>query len=162
MNTKYIVGLWCMLGLVLNPAYAHDAAGESVASVEKEMHETWDKPGVPLVLPVIVIHHGMAIADWVQGEKGGRALLKFHAAHEHWHTLLCGGAELTTPQRLEEAGMTSPDARTLALALQQQEQKGLSAEQRQLIDSFSGIVLYHKGQPVSSTGHENHGSTHSH
>ncbi|MDP8567367.1 copper uptake system-associated protein [Methylophilus aquaticus] len=141
--------------------HAHASAAEDVHSVATEMHETWDKPNIPLILPVIVIHQGMAIADWIQGDKGGRALLKYHSAHQHWHTLLCGGAELTSSRHLEAAGMSAADAQALAALLQSQEQ-GLAEDQRQRIDSFKGLVKFSKGKPVSSTVHDQHGEMHGH
>lgn len=148
--------------LSIAPAYGHStAAADDEQSVAKEMHETWDKPNKPLVLPVIVIQRGMAIADWIQGDKGGRALLKYHPEHQHWHTLLCGGAELTASRYLQEAGMSAADAQSLALLLQQQE-LALPDNQRQQIDSFSGVVKFSKGKPVSSVGHEMHGEAHGH
>jgi len=150
--------LFLML-LNIATAHAHSAADEQ--SVATEMHETWDKPNQPLTLPVIVIHQGMAIADWTQSDKGGRALLKYHPAHQHWHTLLCGGAELTVSSHLEAAGMSAADAQTLVARLQKQEQ-GLAEDQRQRIDSFKGVVKFSKGQPVSSIAHDMHGDAHGH
>ncbi len=154
----YLLMLWWPATIL----HAQLSAAEEVQSVAAEMHETWDKPDQPLALPVIVIHHGMAIADWIQGGKGGRALLKYHAEHKHWHTLLCGGAELTSATRLQEAGMSSTDASTLAAKLEQGEQQGLTAEQRLRIESFQGVVKFSKGKPVSSTGHDMHGDMHGH
>ncbi|WP_051412912.1 copper uptake system-associated protein [Methylophilus sp. 5] len=151
----------CLIALGVATAHAHPAALDDEQSVAKEMHETWDKPNQPLLLPVIVIHNGMAIADWIQGDKGGRALLKYHPAHQHWHTLLCGGAELTASKHLEEAGMSTADAQALAKSLQQREQ-ALADDQRQRIDSFKGVVKFSKGKPVSSTAHDMHGDTHGH
>lgn len=141
---------------------AHPSAAEDIQSVATAMHETWDKPDQPLVLPVIVIHQGMAIADWVQGDKGGRALLKYHPAHNHWHTLLCGGAELTSSIPLEAAGMSRTDAGALAAKLVQGEQQALTVDQRQHIDGFKGGIQFSKGKPVSSTGHDMHGEIHGH
>jgi hypothetical protein len=151
------LALWWPAALL----HAHTAAAEDVQSVATEMHETWDKPNLPLALPVIVIHQGMAIADWIQGDKGGRALLKYHPAHQHWHTLLCGGAELTVPTQLEAAGMSAADAQALTALLQSHEQD-LADDQRQRIDSFKGVVKFSKGKPVSSTAHEMHEDAHGH
>jgi hypothetical protein len=154
----YLLMLWWPSAIL----HAHPSVADDAQSVATEMHETWDKPDQVLALPVIVIHQGMAIADWVQGDKGGRALLKYHPVHRHWHTLLCGGAELTSATRLQEAGMSGSDARALAAKLAQGEQQGLTAEQRQRIDSFQGVVKFSKGKPVSSTGHDMHGYMHGH
>lgn len=151
-----------ILSLVLGASLAHaHSAADDEQSVAKEMHETWDKPGQLLKLPVIVIHHGMAIADWIQGDKGGRALLKYHPEHQHWHTLLCGGLELTSSRHLQEAGMSTADAQSLALLLQHREQV-LPDDQRQQINSFRGVVKFSKGKPVPSVGHEMHGEAHGH
>lgn len=147
--------------MLLNMATAHAQSAADEQSVATEMHETWDKPNQPLTLPVIVIQQGMAIADWIQGNKGGRALLKYHPAHQHWHTLLCGGAELTVSSHLEAAGMSAADAQTLVARLQKQEQ-GLAEEQRQQINSFKGVVKFSKGKPMSSTAHDMHGDAHGH
>lgn len=151
----------CLIALGIATAHAHLTAAEDELSVAKEMHEIWDKPDQPLILPVIVIHEGMAIADWIQGDKAGRALLKYHPAHRHWHTLLCGGAELTAYRHLQEAGLSAVNAQALATLLQQREQ-ALPDDQRQRIDSFKGIVKFSKGKPVSATGHDMHGEAHGH
>lgn len=155
------LALWWPATVLYANATPAESAAEDVQSVAAEMHETWDKPNQPLALPVIVIHQGMAIADWIQGNKGGRALLKFHPAHQHWHTLLCGGVELTSSRQLEAAGMSSADAQALAALLQSHE-RDLTDDQRQRIDSFKGVVKFSKGKPVPSTAHDMHGDTHGH
>jgi hypothetical protein len=107
------------------------------AAIESSIKAQWEKQNHPIRVPVIVLSGDYAIADWIQEPKGGRALLKQHAGH--WHTLMCGDANMTEPRRLLEAGVPETDAEKLSLALTQAE-VSLTLDEQTTINSFVGMV----------------------
>jgi hypothetical protein len=84
-----------------------------------------------------VVSGDYAVADWLQDNRGGRALLRRDI--DGWHTLMCGGAQFKTPQALRQAGVQGDDAKIISQALVQKEQN-LTGEQLKKIDGFQGIV----------------------
>ena len=52
-----------------------------------------------------------AIADWVQGQMGGRALL--HRRQASWTIILCAGDAIKAQEALVKAGVPVADARKL-------------------------------------------------
>ena len=94
----------------------------------------------------IVVERDIAIADWIQGEKGGRALLK--KSKDKWEITACGGGGFKHPEALIQAGVQQSVANRLTTKLADAEKK-LSAKQIQMFDSF--------GETVSmDRGHDNH------
>ncbi len=114
-----------------------DTQAEAMQAIAASMRAQWQKPDLLLELPVIVVQEDVAIADWILGEKGGRALLR--KQHEIWQTLMCGGSELKFAHRLQQAGVNPSVAETLAQRLRALE-ASLDAAQRQRIDSFQGVM----------------------
>lgn len=117
--------------------------GKSIADVaqltaiESSIKAQWEKPEQPVQVPVIVVSGNYAIADWIQQPKGGRALLK--QQHGHWHTMMCGDANLKQPRHLVAAGVPEADADKLTLALVQAE-ASLALDEQTTINSFVGMV----------------------
>jgi hypothetical protein len=66
-----------------------------------------------------------AIADWAQGEMGGRALLRND--HGAWTIILCAGDRIKTRDALVKAGVPLADAERLEKDLASAE-AGLSPE----------------------------------
>ena len=130
-----IIGL-LIAGLSLSLVCAVAEAKETTA-IEMALKLQWDKPNHPIRVPVIVIQGDYAIADWIQEQRGGRALLK--RDQQNWQTLICGDANMKQVGNLVSAGVSREDAKHLAAALEQEE-KRLSDADKALIDSFKGIV----------------------
>ncbi|MDX1914787.1 MAG: copper uptake system-associated protein [Methylophilus sp.] len=107
------------------------------AAVEATIKAQWEKPNHPIRVPVVVMSGEHAIADWIQEPKGGRALLKL--TDGHWHTLMCGDANLAQTNHLISAGVPLADAERLSIALKQAETK-LSQDERATINSFNGMI----------------------
>ncbi len=97
----------------------------------------WEKPNKPIDVPVVVVSGQHAIADWIQGEKGGRALLMMHG--RHWQTMMCGDGNMKQRKHLLQAGVPAKDADALIAGLGKAEAK-LTSDQLKLIDSFKGMV----------------------
>ena len=114
-----------------------DTQAEAMQAIEASMRAQWQKPDLLLELPVIVVQEDVAIADWILGEKGGRALLRQQQGA--WHTMMCGGSELKSARRLQHAGVNPAVAESLAQQLRERE-ASLDGAQKQRIDSFQGVM----------------------
>lgn len=132
---KYLLGLMAW-GLVMS-AHGEPSLTAAEQAVASTLRAQWEKPDLALELPVIVVQADVAIADWILGEKGGRALLR--QQYGKWQTLMCGGAELNQPHRLQQAGLSSMLAHSLADHLRLREQQ-LTPSQKQRIESFQGVM----------------------
>lgn len=115
-------------------ANADSSVEELIASTIKKQ---WDTPHLLVEIPVIAVGKNYALADWMQGERGGRALLSL--SEGKWQTLMCGSAQLKSAQSLERAGVPSAEAKQISESLAIKE-SNLNVEQLVLIDSFEGIV----------------------
>ncbi|WP_051534423.1 copper uptake system-associated protein [Deefgea rivuli] len=105
------------------------------SNIIASMKAVWDKPDNPLIVKPVIIADDFAIAGWLQGEKGGRALLK--KGHHGWQTLLCAGQ--ITPSLLKQAGVPKTSAELLILK-QTSAEKGLSQSDRSQLSSFIGVL----------------------
>lgn len=101
------------------------------------MKANWEKPDSTLTVDPIVVAGGYAIADWEQGEMGGRALLK--KKHENWEVQLCAGDEIKSAETLKSLGVSADIASRIATELSNAE-KSLSDARLRKISSFKGLV----------------------
>jgi hypothetical protein len=101
------------------------------------MKKQFDRPDVPLSVNPVSIVGSYALAGWIQGKKGGRALLQKEQGQ--WRISVCGGDGLTQAKVLETTGMSMPVATQLAQAAVAAEAR-LSAGQRRQFSSFEGMV----------------------
>ncbi|MGE3159307.1 MAG: copper uptake system-associated protein, partial [Xanthobacteraceae bacterium] len=72
---------------IASPGFAETANDKM--EIQKVMKGTWEKPDAPLRVDPIVIAIEYAIADWAQGDMGGRALLRRKSGA--WTIVLCSG-----------------------------------------------------------------------
>jgi hypothetical protein len=102
-----------------------------------------------------VVHQGdVALAGWVQGERGGRALLR--RGSQGWVVTVCGGDGLKDVGLLKDAGVDAAQARRLVAALDSAE-KRLPAEQRRKLSLFGANVAVGPSRGASA-GHAAHGA----
>jgi hypothetical protein len=120
--------------LCLSPALAQ---GKNEHQITQVMKQQFDKPEAPLTVTPISVEGDTAVAGWLQGERGGRALLQ--KDKDRWSIALCGGAGLTQTGALQSTGMQPDAASKLARAIQTAE-AALGADQRKRFDSFEGMV----------------------
>ena len=128
---QIISHLFLLLSMSAN---ADSSAEELIASTIKNQWETLHSL---VEVPVIAVGRHYALADWMQGERGGRALLRL--SEGKWQTLICGSAQLKSAQSLESAGVPSAEAKQISESLATKE-SNLSVEQLVRIDSFEGVV----------------------
>lgn len=149
------VSVWVQAPRDLAPA---TAAGDA-AAITHLLMATFDKPEARLSVAPVVVQGDQALAGWIQGERGGRALLK--RQHGEWQVAVCGGDGLTDPRLLADAGLAAADARALVASLVQAEAR-LPAAQRAKFSTFDGLVRmdaagHHPpsgvGHPPSAAGH---------
>ena len=81
-------------------------------AIRQVMLQTWDRPQSRLDAGPIAVSGSHAVADWSQGEMGGRAL--FEKRGEKWVVTLCSGDALRTEAGLLRAGMPANVAEELA------------------------------------------------
>ena len=118
------------------PAAARQPRGD-LPAIRHVLMATFDKPEARLSVDPIVVVGSHAVADWSQGERGGRALMRRGA--DGWQIVLCAGDGLKQASVLRDAGIDAPSADRLARELVSAESR-LSADQRARFGSFEGIV----------------------
>jgi hypothetical protein len=101
------------------------------------LHGMFDKPGVRLKVSPVVVAGDYAIADWSQGEMGGRALLR---RKQQWSLILCAGDGIKSRDALVKAGVPGDDAAHLEQQLNAAE-AGLGSDQIAIFSKFEELVI---------------------
>jgi hypothetical protein len=94
---------------------AHDnvlAADNDENAVRTVLMQTWNKAGAPLIVEPVTIVDNYALAGWVQGERGGRALL-MRKADGIWSVQLCAGDALKEVEMLKQSHISDAVANEL-------------------------------------------------
>jgi len=123
------------------------------AAIRALMVGGFDKPDARLVVEPVVVRGAHAVAGWVQGERGGRALLR--KVHGKWKLVACAGDAFKEAAELEKAGISHAQARALAQAVVAAERK-LSADRLRKLSLFEGVVGMGEGgahPPHGNAGH---------
>jgi len=157
--TSTIRQLFSVLTLVWVASFAASALahGTDQEQIQQALMTSFDKPNNPLTVAPVVVQGDYAVAGWIQGEKGGRALMQ--KSHDHWAISVCGGNGLTQTKVLETTGIPAAKAKLLANAVVAAESK-LTPHQRHLFDSFEGMMevgVDHASQ-VEHGAHAAHGA----
>lgn len=124
-------------GLVTLLLLAACGQENDAAAIEALMHATWDRPDAPLDAGPIVVDSDTAIADWTQGQMGGRALLQKRDGQ--WSVILCAGDDLRTATGLVRAGISTETSTALAEKLSEAE-RHVAPERLLMISRFEGIM----------------------
>ncbi len=125
-------------------AFAHDDK-DHITHLLKAMFDT---PENPLSVDPVVVRGDNAIAGWVQGDRGGRALL--WRVKGEWQIRLCSGDSLKDAAMLESANIGAEDAKTMADELAAAEAK-LDPVIVAKFSTFEGTVMID-----GEHGHHNH------
>ncbi len=105
-----------------------DASQEEVA-IRQLMLETWDKPESRLIIEPVVVEGDFALASWVQGERGGRAILARRDGK--WQVIVCTGDGAKDPANVQQTGMPADVAHRLVRDLVLAEEKLPAAQRKQ-------------------------------
>jgi hypothetical protein len=101
------------------------------------LHGMFDKTGETLIVEPVVVSGDHAIADWTQGQMGGRALLR--RREQSWTLILCAGDGIKSKEALGQAGVPGDDAQKLEAALLAEEAR-LPQERIAMFSRFEGMV----------------------
>jgi hypothetical protein len=108
----------------------------------------YDKPNLKIETTPIVVVNEYAIADWTQGERGGRALLK--RIDGKWAIMACGANGFKDAKNLADAGIPLPQANNLVAKLTAAE-KSIDPHRLHLFSLFGT-----KNDPIKKDHHEHH------
>ena len=120
---------------------------ESRERIQKLISKTFDRPDLKVQTDPIVIEGKVAIADWIQGEKGGRALLT--RKHVDWEIIACGGAGFKDSGVIAAASISKRIANNITEKLKIVEAK-LPPQKIKQLDSFDGVVTMGHGMQHGS------------
>jgi len=151
---KHAATALLMVGLLL-PFWAHSAPDSNAQQITAVMKKQFDRPDAPLAVEPVTVDGDYAVAGWIQGAKGGRALLQKEQGQ--WRISVCGGDGLTQAKVLESTGMHPLMAKKLAAATLAAEAK-LSADKRRMFASFEGMLKI--GSDPAEHGQHNAQGTH--
>ncbi|MBC3907063.1 copper uptake system-associated protein [Undibacterium umbellatum] len=142
MNTtscrKKIVA--CALTLFVLTSGQVRAAVESGAeqkAIQMLISHQFDQPGNKVDTAPIAVVNDVAIADWIQADRGGRALLRRFKGK--WEIIVCGGDGLKDINALKDAGIPESTAKALVSQLNKAEQ-GVSPDKIKKFGLFGSNV----------------------
>ena len=141
-----------IVGLALSAAAATALAEPVTAdetTIAQLLHGMFDKPGETLVVEPVVVAGGHAIADWTQGQAGGRALLR--RRQQQWTLTLCAGDGIKSAEALQTGGVPAVEAKVLETKLAAAEAR-LNPERQAMFSRFEGLVMM-DGKDAESQHH---------
>jgi hypothetical protein len=87
-----------LMVLFVSPALAQTT---DESAISKLLHTTFDRPEAPLTIAPVVVSGNHAIAGWIQGDMGGRALLRRKG--QSWELILRAGDGIKSQDALSRA-----------------------------------------------------------
>jgi hypothetical protein len=148
ISRRLMIAALCS-GLLPAMALAQDDKGHIIHL----MKGMFDTPDSPLLVEPVVVRGDNAIASWMQGEKGGRALL--WRIRGEWQVRLCSGDGLKDAGMLVGANISPEDAKAMVAELTAFEST-MDPSALAKFASFEGTVTMdgHDGQHSHSHGTE--------
>lgn len=150
----------CASALLLLPANTAAAGkGSDAAEIRTLISATYDQPNARVQTDPVIVVGNHAIADWIQGKRGGRALMRHQQGQ--WEVVMCAGDSLRHADTLTQAGVPSATAKAISQKLGQAE-KNISISRRQQFDLFGTTAdpahaAHHVMHPDQAhTAHKNH------
>lgn len=137
--------------LFSTPSWAEPAQFADAQAISTLIRTTWGKPGLEIHVEPVSVSGEYAVAGWVEGQRGGRALLK--RSGDAWGVILCSGDGIKTASGLTAAGVPAATAQMLEASIVRQEAT-LPADTIKKFSMFEGSV------PVSNGEHAGHHDHH--
>jgi hypothetical protein len=153
MKGLIAVAWMALLSGAILPLDARGGDEQDVHHIVQIIKGSWERPDNPVDVRPVAISQEYAVAGWITGERGGRALLK--KADGAWRVVLCSGDGIRTASGLVAAGVPQPTAETLQTSLAQ----GEAALPADVVRKFS---LFEGSVPVEDGAHPAHDPKHSH
>ena len=135
--SRTLLLVFALVTAFMSLAHADTETGEA-ATISQLLHTMFDKPNQTLVVEPVMIAGEHAVADWAQGEMGGRSLLRRRQGK--WTLVLCAGDGIKTADGLTKVGIPAAEAKQLADDMKQAEST-LSAERAAMFSRFEGLVM---------------------
>jgi hypothetical protein len=126
-----------LIGLISAAACLSAHADDGSEAARRLLFETFDKPEARLFVDAVVVEGDSAVADWRQGELGGRAFLTRKG--DAWSIALCAGDALKDAATLEKLGVPRTNAEALSRRLAAEE-KRLTPEVIERFSRFDGMA----------------------
>ncbi|MEQ1783653.1 MAG: copper uptake system-associated protein [Hyphomonadaceae bacterium] len=142
-----VVGMLMLSGCGAEPA----ADPATVAEIHGLLHKTFDQPDQTLVLEPTIISGEFAVVDWVQGEFGGRALLRDDPSRG-WSVWVCAGDHLKTAKGMIASGVSEADASLMAAQLAKGEAR-LPKESLAKMSAFLQVMNMQDGSEHPAPAH---------
>lgn len=134
---RLFIGFIMIIGISANSIYAAEN-DTAVATIRHILMDMFDQPEQRLQVNPVIIKEDIAIAGWVQGDTGGRALLRQQKGQ--WHIVLCGGDSLREVKALQQFGLTLDQATEMARSIIDAEAK-LDPALTQKFSLFDGVMM---------------------
>ncbi len=128
----HLPGFALMVSAALLLPVSASVASES-ASIRTLIASTYDQPDAKVQTNPVVVVGDHAVADWVQGKRGGRALML--RSQGQWAVVMCAGDGLRHAETLVQAGVPPMTAKAITQKLAQAE-KNVSTSRRRQFDLF--------------------------
>ncbi len=112
-------------------------ADDGSDAARRLLFETFDKPESRLFVDAVVVEGDAAVADWRQGDLGGRAFLT--RKNDGWTIALCGGDALKDSATFERLGVSKTHAEALSRRLAAEENR-LSPDVVEHFSRFDGMA----------------------
>lgn len=142
----FLMTLLSLLAVTV-PFFAHADDSNTHLQIKNIIASTYDKPGHKVETAPIASIDEYAIADWTQGNRGGRALLR--RTNGKWGIMACGADGLKETKNLTAAGIPQKTAESLVSKLN-------SAEKSVKPDRLKMFSLYGTKDDPMHTGHHHH------
>jgi len=151
----FAVLVWMALCGALHcaPAWAGEDEDEEAHAIAHVIKATWERPDNRVDVRAVAVSSGFAVAGWIAGERGGRALLKKQG--NAWHVVLCSGDGIRTAWGLAAAGVPEETAAVLEITLAGME-AGLPADVTKKFSLFEGSVRVESGSHPAHDHHDQH------
>jgi hypothetical protein len=108
LRTIARVGLALAISAATAVAEPVTADETTIASL---LHGMFDKPGETLLVELVIVAGDHAIADWTQGQVGGRALLR--RWQQQWALILCAGDGIKSAEAIANGWYQRPTQKVL-------------------------------------------------
>ena len=141
--------LFVAVSLIITLGQAYASSEEDVAKV---ISRIYDKPNQKVLTSSVAVVDKFAIADWTQGNRGGRALMK--NINGQWAITACGADGIKELKNLKDAGIPTKTAEALISKLTQLEKS--EDPKRLKMFSLFGTKDDPKNKEESHHNHEHH------
>jgi hypothetical protein len=136
-----MVRLWFLAGAFALAGCAIENPVVEEGRIRDATHEHFGSPLAPIEVGPVVVSGNHAIADWTQGDYGGRAL--FERGDYGWMLLLCSGDSIRRAENLKRAGVPDFNAGFIADQLAKAE-AALPPERLARMKRFVGTAADHE------------------